>query len=146
FVTAAHLVPWTDPNPWMTFSPAWNIPNVNFGEWQCTRVRGAAIDDPSGDNLVAHDVAIGKLEYPLGNTLGFLGYNDYDDDWDGVGYWTSVGYPDDWNGNPAFEDADTVEDADSEGDGLTLETEASLNHGNSGGPFVGWFGRDPRVI
>ena len=150
-LTAGHMVPWDSADPWMKFAPAWNIPAVSFGEWDCVRAHGVSVGNPpSGSDEAANDVAIVQLETNLGDTLGFWGWNRYHDDWDDVGYWTSVGYPEDWPDQPVFEDADTVEDADSEGDGLLLETEASLAHGNSGGPFCAWFstpnGPDPRVI
>ncbi len=139
-LTAGHVVPWGDPNAWMTFSPGWNIPTISFGEWPGVRVHGYNVDkSPQDFNHVAHDMALVQLETPLGDTLGYFGAKVYQDRWDDHGYWTSVGYPDDWQGNPEFEDADTVEDADSEDDALYLETEASLTHGNSGGPFIGWF-------
>ena len=83
--------------------------------------------------------AVVQLETSLGDTLGYLGAKVYQDRWDDTGYWTSVGYPDEWNGFPEFEDADTVEDSDSEEDADSLETEVSLTHGNSGGPFLGWW-------
>jgi V8-like Glu-specific endopeptidase len=139
-LTAGHVVPWGDQNAWMTFSPGWNIPTVSFGEWPGIKAHGYEIpSSPQDFNQVAHDLALVQLNYPLGKTLGFFGAKVYSDDWDDHGYWTSMGYPGDFGGNPAFEDADTVEDADGEGDGLSLETEASLDHGNSGGPFWAWW-------
>jgi V8-like Glu-specific endopeptidase len=139
-LTAGHVVPWDARDPWMTFSPGWNIPTISFGEWPLVRAHGYTVaQSPEDFEHVAHDMALVQLETPLGDTLGYFGAKVYKDRWDGRGYWTSVGYPDDWQGNPEFEGTDTVEDADSEDDGLYLETEASITQGNSGGPFFGWF-------
>jgi V8-like Glu-specific endopeptidase len=133
-LTAGHAVPWDAQNPWMTFSPGWNIPTLSLGEWPGIFARGYVVPvDPQNFDQVAHDVALLELNYPLGDTLGYFGANEYSDDWDGNGYWISTGYPEDWGGNAEFEDSDTVEDSDSNGDGLALETEASLLRGDLSG-------------
>jgi hypothetical protein len=124
----------------MTFSPGLNIPTLNFGEWHANRVHGYPIPSTAGDAWkVAHDLAVVHLVEPLGKTLGFFGATVYADNWDDGRYWFNVGYPFDFQGKPAVEEGDSVEDSDTEDDGLQMETEGSITHGNSGGPFWAWF-------
>jgi len=55
--------------------------------------------------------------------------------------WSNVGYPIDVGGGqrPAVQTGQSMEDDYEDDSGQYIETEASLNHGNSGGPFFSWF-------
>src|SRR5262249_11228037 len=93
------------------------------------------------------DYAVIVLDQRLGDQLGWMGAMNYTEDWDDVGYFFNVGYPNDLMGGVwpfvqsgvAFEDADNPGFYDT-GEGLDMETEsASITDGMSGGPFFHWW-------
>jgi S1-C subfamily serine protease len=70
-----------------------------------------------------------------------LGYTSFDDSWRGMEVWDNIGYPFDVGGGsrPAVQFNQSMEDDYEDDNGQYIETEASLNNGNSGGPFFSWF-------
>jgi V8-like Glu-specific endopeptidase len=145
-VTAAHLIPWNSaPNAWVKFTPADYLgmgslfgPNVYS---YATEVRGYN----AGGDVSGYDWAILRLDQPLGDLVGYMGYTGYADDWEGQSFWTVVGYPSGvgpfWQGGIDIND----DDEDSNG-GQELESvTADLSAGNSGGPIFAWWDNDPRV-
>jgi hypothetical protein len=106
-----------------------------------------------GDVDAAHDFMVCRLYEPLGNALGTFGMQEYTEDWNDKGVWASVGYPDDVAGGqePVVQLSCSMEDSEEYGGGQVMETEADLNHGQSGGPFWAWFtksdgGQTPRIV
>jgi hypothetical protein len=104
----------------------------------------------SGD-VTGYDFAVCRLYTSLGHSLGYFGYNGYDDDWEDEPYWTVLGYPTSVASGqkPSFQTSIAVvdDDGDSNG-GLEIESYADITGGNSGGPFLSWWngGTDPRLI
>jgi V8-like Glu-specific endopeptidase len=130
-------------NWWMTFVPNFDsgsTPNAPFGSSNVSDLRHY---DNESDNefIVGHDFMLCRLFEPLGQQLGYLGSTSFDDDWRGMQVWHNVGYPIDVGGGtrPAVQVNQSMEDDYEDDDGQYIETEASLNHGNSGGPFFSWF-------
>ena len=147
-ITAGHVVPWGDSPWWMRFVPAYYDGVSLHGVGVESYVSDAYGYDVHG-NVVGYDWAVCKLYNPLGNSLGYFGYNTYDDNWEDKPYWSIIGYPGAVAGGnrPSFQGGITVEDDDEDShDGQELETEADLTPGNSGGPMFGWWGNDPRII
>ena len=166
-LTCAHLIPWGAPFT-ITFFPAfwsWTLPSLiplsaplgglnSFG----ARVRGYTNYRKS----MAHDLAVVRLQDPLGDILGTFGATIYNDDWEDDPRWTMVGYPTlvgvtrdpllgvvgfNNNGNmPARQFGISVEDDDSDGDALELEHHGDSTPGNSGGPLFGHWPDGPYVI
>jgi len=87
------------------------------------------------DVVVGHDFMLCRLYQPLGQQLGYLGSTSFDDDWRGMQVWQNIGYPIDVGGGsrPAVQFNQSREDDSEDDDGQIIETEASLNNGNSGG-------------
>ena len=86
----------------------------------------------------------------FGPSSRFLLFRFRFDSWDGGSYWNHVGYPDDIGGGtvPAWELWFSIANSWSPGyfetgSGLDIETFASLNHGDSGGPIFGWWTDGP---
>ena len=123
----------------MRFIPHYFDGNTTFGS---SYVQSARYYDRSD---VYYDYAVLKLDVPLGNQLGYLGYRS-GDDWGGTSL-TNVGYHADiFNGNRPAWQIYSIEDDYEDSDGQVLETEASLEHGSSGSPFFAWFDNQPQVV
>jgi V8-like Glu-specific endopeptidase len=146
-VTAGHLVPWSSgDHGWMRFTPANYLDTGSlFGktvESYALEVRGYDNDD----SVTGYDWAILKLDQPLGDLAGWMGYNSYSDNWEDLNVWTIVGYPGGWG--PVWQGGISINDDDDDSnDGQELETEdADTEQGHSGGPLFAWWGNDPRVV
>lgn len=145
-VTAAHCVPRTS-SWWMRVVPAY---------YEGTSLHGAHVQSyvsdwrafDTGNEVCGYDWAVLRLYEPLGSWLGFFGTNGYDDDWEDQAYWRSAGYPSAIDSQrPSWQDWTSVFDDDSDSNGgMELETRADLSPGNSGGPYWGYWGDDPRLI
>lgn len=150
-VTAGHVVPWGDvaAGSWsMRFVPAFyngqSLHGAGVESW---------VSDVQGFNtsgsVTGYDWAVCRLYDPLGDWLGYLGYNGWSSSWEGQGIWTNVGYQGDLSSGrrPTYQSGIPVFDTDSDSNGgLELEHRGDTFGGNSGGPFFALWGSDPRVV
>jgi V8-like Glu-specific endopeptidase len=145
--TAGHLVPWASGNDgWIKFVPD---DFVGMGSLYGQNVFSFAVEVRgynTNGNVTGYDWAILKLDQPLGDMIGYMGYNSYSDDWQDQNCWTVVGYPSGagpfWQGGISINDDDEDSNDGQELESVTADTTA----GNSGGPIFAWWGGDPRVI
>jgi hypothetical protein len=140
-LTARHVVPWTSiaqGNWWMKFVPAYFDGAEPFGSSFTSNVHYYGTDD--GDYNLSHDYAVMRLFTPLGASLGYLGSTEFSDSWRNLDVFINIGSLADVAGaqRPVWQRY-WIEDDYEDDDGQILETEASLNHGASGGPFFAWF-------
>lgn len=150
-LTARHVLPWNSINAgswWMKFTPHSFDGNEPFGSSFASDATHYGTDDT--DFNLSHDYAVLRLFDPLGSQLGYLGSTTFDDNWRGLNVWSNIGYAIDIANaqRPSVQNFQSMEDDYEDDDGQTLETEASLNHGDSGGPFFAWFdnGNQVRVV
>lgn len=167
-LTSSHMIPWGAPGLIVLFVPAhwnWPLPWTPFTPVIPPPLQLASIGtDVWGyqqGKRQAYDLALVRLKEPLGDRLGYLGCTVYDDDWEDDTRWTLVGYPGlvgvtagpagitgyNNNGNmPTRQFGISVEDDDSDANGLELEHRADTTPGNSGGPLFGFWADGPLVI
>jgi V8-like Glu-specific endopeptidase len=148
-MTAGHMVPWGDNPWWMLFVPGYYDGVSLHGAGVQSYVSDARGYDVHGD-VTGYDWAVLRLYNPLGNSLGYFGYNGYSDSWNNQPFWSIVGYPGAIANamRPSFQGGITVDDTDGDSNGgEELESEtADLTPGNSGGPMFGWWNGDPRLV
>jgi V8-like Glu-specific endopeptidase len=155
-LTASHVVDWTETNGligWLRFEPDFNNGDTFAPSMATTIYSYEKLSSVSGEYDVAEDYVVCVMDRRIGDELGWMGTKTYDDDWDGGNYWMHVGYPGDVGGGtqPAFEGGFSIANSWSPGffetgSGLDMETFASLNHGDSGGPIFGNFSDGPYVV
>jgi hypothetical protein len=144
-VTASHIAPWGQgPGQWwMRFVPSYWGALVGggftqpFGGSFVEQFTGVQIDD----DVTGRDVVVCKLYRRLGDVTGWMGaWRWFDEDEYRNWPYTSVGYP----GNPyqgqrpVIQPFAAIDDVDSDGDGLELETHPFTSDGWSGGPLYFW--------
>jgi V8-like Glu-specific endopeptidase len=147
-VTCGHIVPWASSSWWIKFVPAYYDGSSLHGAGVESYVADVRGFNSSGD-VTGYDFAICRLSTPLGTSLGYFGYNTYDESWNNQALWTMVGYPGaiasaerpSWQANLSIFDVDS----DSNG-GSELESRADATPGNSGGPLYGWWSGQPKII
>jgi V8-like Glu-specific endopeptidase len=154
-LTASHVVDWTGNNTagWLLFQPDFFDTDVFPSAYSLNVISYEQIGQPQGEYDVAEDYVVCVLDTPIGNQLGWFGARTYDDGWDGGAYWNHVGYPGDvGNGTrPAWELFFAIKNSwhpgfFESGHGMDIETFASLNHGDSGGPVFGWWDDGPYIV
>jgi hypothetical protein len=153
-VTASHLAPWGSPPGqwWMRFVPSYWGAIIGggftepFGGSFVEQFRGVQVQQ---DDVTGRDIVICKLYRPLGNLTGWFGrWRWFDEDQYKNWPYTSVGYP----GNPyqgqrpVIQAFAAIDDVDSDGDGLELETHPFTSNGWSGGPLFFWHNGSPLVV
>ena len=153
-VTAGHMIPWNGANGggWIRFVPDYFDTQSLLGsgvQSYVSDVRGYSDSYYSGQPS-GYDWAICKLNNPLGNSVGYFGFNGYDSNWEDLNVWDVAGYPTAVAGGnrPSWQGGIAILDDDSDSnDGDELESNnADITGGNSGGPIFAWFNKDPRVI
>jgi V8-like Glu-specific endopeptidase len=144
-LTAAHMVPWGSQNWKALFVAGYYDGNSTAGvggqSW-VTNAHGYA-----GNSVSAHDMAVMRLQDPLGSWLGYMGFREYDDSWEGGNYWSLVGYPSAISSErPSWQGGIHVIDDDEDGEGQELEHHGDDTGGDSGGPFYGTWSDGPYCI
>jgi V8-like Glu-specific endopeptidase len=155
-VTAAHVMPMK--------TPTWLYPGVPDPDWSAEFIAADVFDLPlTGDGGrswvtdaygyfspdAGNDLMIMRLNDPLGDLLGWMGFRTYDDDWEDEPRWTHVGYPSSkyYGKFPCRQEHISVDDDDSgPNDSLELETYGDAGPGDSGGPLFGMFGTDAQIV
>jgi hypothetical protein len=138
-LTAKHVLP-------TTTTPNWKILFI------AAYYQGQSVYGPNAQSFVsnivslsgngaAHDVAVLRLNDPLGSSVGWLATQAYQPQWNGGAYWTKTGYPYDVAGSlkPSAESGITVVNAVPDGTSLELDHRADVAAGSSGGPLFGFF-------
>lgn len=156
-LTASHVVDWAANADgtigWLRFEPDFNNGDTFAPAYSTTVYSYEKLSTVSGEYDVAEDYVVCVMDRRIGDELGWLGTKTYNDGWDGNNYWVHVGYPDDVGNaqQPVFEGNFSIANSWSPGffetgSGLDMETFASLNHGDSGGPIFGFWSDGPYVV
>lgn len=148
-VTAAHVVPYGAKDWTIEFIPAQSTtyaPNQPFESAFVTTFR----QHKKAKAVTGYDIAICKLDRPLGDLTGWFGYGySNDDDFYYDASFFSAGYPGIYyNADEMLPEYNIkVRDIDSDSyNGKEIETDAFTNKGWSGGPLFSWINHHPFPI
>jgi V8-like Glu-specific endopeptidase len=149
-LTSAHMMPRNPGAGWaVLFVPGYfdGQSTAGVSSW-CEAYHAVVGPTAVGDSTQDRDLAILKLYQPLGDALGWMGVKTYDDDWEGSGVWTLVGYPGSVTGGerPTFQAGIPVIDDDPSGDWTEVEHRGDATDGNSGGPLFGQWPDGPYLV
>ena len=144
-MTASHVVPWGSSNWKALFVPAYYDGASIHGAWAASWVTDA---QGYSSHSQGDDMAVMRLDVPLGNNLGWFGFRSYSDSWEDQNVWTLPGYPwDKDSGNrPWLHLNFPIIDDDNDGAGVELEYQADTEGGQSGSPVFAWFDGSPDVV
>ena len=146
-LTAGHIVPWGSGSNWKAlFVAGYYDGSSTSGAGGQSWVTNAHGWNPGG-SVVAHDMAVMRLQDPLGSWLGYFGTKAYDGAWEGGHYWHLVGYPTAITSErPSWQGGISVLDDDEDGDAQEIEHHGDDTGGDSGGPFFGFWSGAPYAI
>lgn len=144
-MTASHVVPWGSANWKALFIPAFYDGASIHGAWAASWVTNA---HGYSSHAQGDDMAVMRLDVPLGNNLGWFGFRTYNAAWEDQNLWTLPGYPwDKDSGNrPWLHLNFAIIDDDNDGAGVELEYQADTEGGQSGAPVFAWFNGSPEVV
>ena len=146
-LTAGHVVPWNSKNWAMKFVPAYydgaSLLGNQVSSW-VTTARGYN----TNNSVSAWDMAVCRLDQPLGRSYGYFGAKTYSSSWEGGNYWTLAGYPSAVSGGnrPSRIMWFPTVDDDTDGNATEVEYYADQTGGNSGGPVFGFWDGLPYVV
>jgi V8-like Glu-specific endopeptidase len=148
-VTASHLLPFGAPAgaSKVLFVPGYfdgaSVAGPGAASWVTEAVGYTFEPDDQ-----AFDMAVLRLNEPVGDWLGYMGARTYLSGWEDKPVWEMVGYPGDvaMAQRPSFEVGISVLDDDSDGDFLEIEHHGDSSDGNSGGPLFSFWPNGPYVI
>ncbi len=158
-LTASHVVNWTGGTDggvsWLTFSPGYFDGTGPWGEIGATQViYWEQAPGQLTDQQTAFDYVVLVMEERIGEVVGYPGFRQYDDDWNGGKFWQYIGYPGELSSGerPAFQGDGVVSTVQEES--LSGQTGYVMGHfneftpGQSGGSIWGWWGDEPwpRVV
>ena len=142
-LTAGHMVPWDKAQApdffGMLFVPGYydglSVSGAGARSW-VTQAYGWSVSYYSRFPD-AFDMAVLRLQDPLGNSLGYFGSKGYFHDWQSMRYFNLTGYPGAVAGaeRPSYEPGIEVMDSDASGDAVELEFQDDATPGDSGAPF-----------
>lgn len=140
-LTAGHVVPW-DASPWMMqFVPAYYDGRSILGEGAQSYVSDAYGWDSAYRSRLpeANDTAVLRLFDPLGDWLGYFGWQHFAEGQGGMRYFNINGYPAAIASaeRPAYQPGVEVDDVVADGSADELDHRGDATGGNSGGPFWG---------
>ena len=146
-LTARHVI-LENPTPSMKFVPGYYNGQSSSGASVFSWVKRANYYE--GSDYGAWDFALLTLYQPLGDSLGFFGVRTYQDRWDDWNVWAAAGYPAmaPYNSQmPSYLLGVAIDDADSNGDALELESEnQDSSKGQSGGPLWAVWPKGPYIV
>jgi V8-like Glu-specific endopeptidase len=147
-LTAGHMAPWGSSNWKALFVPGYydgsSVEGPGVSSW-VTNAHGW-----NTGQVAAYDMAVFRLNDPLGSQLGTFGSKTWDDGWEDNAFMAIVGYAGHTalalGERPSFENSIAVIDDDSDGDAVELEHHGDSTPGDSGGPLWSLWNDQPYVI
>lgn len=144
-MTASHVVPWGSGNWKALFIPGYFNDGSIHGPWAASWVTNA---HGYSSHSQGDDMAVMRLDVPLGNSLGWFGFETYHGSMQDHSWWTLPGYPWDKDGGnrPWMHQNFPIIDDDNDGAGVELEYRADTEGGQSGAPVWRWKNGSPTVV
>lgn len=152
-LTCGHMIKWKSDGTadFLKFTPAYYDGSAPFGHAYATNIyypEGIKIyTDQMTFNEVRHDFVVVVLNTNIGKTTGYMGYKPWAKSWNDRPDWIHCGYPFDLTSNnkPTYQKAIALKGEEDLVHTL-FEHKADIYHGQSGGPFFGYWDSKPYVV